>query len=269
MNRFLKHLLIFIILIATKVSSQDISIIDSKVSSAQKNALIILNGFGDSKKNRNIQKEFFQNRGYDLFIPVYVDRKSIDSSIVNFSSFYYSNDLDSYREVHIISYIVGGLILNTHIEKYGKGKINTIIYDRSPTQERAAKVATKRLPVISRILYGKVLKDFSTRKLTPLTNSLNLDIGVIIENKATRLMRNLRRTARKYGDYNYNALEIEPNADDFIHTYLDHDQMYDRFDVIGEEIIYFLKNKKFSINAKREKYDWDPFKKLKKNDIDL
>ena len=107
MNRFLKHLLIFIILIATKVSSQDISIIDSKVSSAQKNALIILNGFGDSKKNRNIQKEFFQNRGYDLFIPVYVDRKSIDSSIVNFSSFYYSNDLDSYREVHIISYIVG------------------------------------------------------------------------------------------------------------------------------------------------------------------
>ena len=32
---------------------------------------------------------------------------------------------------------------------------------------------------------------------------------------------------------------IEPNLDDWFHTFLDHDQMYVRFDVIGEEILYF------------------------------
>lgn len=253
----------------TNLYSQEISVIDSSSAIQNKEALVILNGFGNSKKNRKIQKEFFENKGYDLFIPIYVDRKSVDSSIINFSSFYYSNNLDSYKYVHFICYIVGGLVLNSHINQYGKGKIKTIIYDRSPTQERAAKVATKKLPIISRILYGCVLKDFSKRDLKSLSNVSNLHIGVIIENKATRLMRNFKRSANKYGEYNYTALDIEPNANDFIHTFLDHNQMYTRFDVIGGEIFNFLEDGKFSENAKREKYDWDPFKKLKKNDIYL
>ena len=45
--------------------------------------------------------------------------------------------------------------------------------------------------------------------------------------------------------------------------------MYRRFDVIGEEIFHFLINGRFSEEARRVKYHWDPFKKLKKNDISL
>ena len=75
--------------------------------------------------------------------------------------------------------------------------------------------------------------------------------------------------SNSYGNYNYNVIEIEEHFDDFMHTYLDHDLMYKRFDVIGPEIIRFLEKGKFSDNAKRERYNWDPFKKLKKNDINL
>ena len=82
-------------------------------------------------------------------------------------------------------------------------------------------------------------------------------------------MRVFKKISDRYGDYNYNAIEIERNLDDFMHTYLDHDLMYKRFDVIGQEIIHFLEKVRFSDNAKREKYNWDPFKKLKKNDINL
>jgi hypothetical protein len=39
--------------------------------------------------------------------------------------------------------------------------------------------------------------------------------------------------------------------------------MYKRFDVIGDEIIFFFKNGYFSKNAKREKYGFDPFKKIR------
>ena len=116
---------------------------------------------------------------------------------------------------------------------------------------------------------GKVLADFSEININSLSNKDSLIIGVIIENKATRLMRFFKKTSDSYGDYNYNAEEIEMNLDDFIHTYLDHDLMYKRFDVIGQEIIHFLGKGIFSDNAKREKYNWDPFKKLKKNDINL
>ena len=70
-------------------------------------------------------------------------------------------------------------------------------------------------------------------------------IGVIVENKATRLMRLFKRASDSYGDYNYNAIEIEKNLDDFMYTYLDHDLMYRRFDVIGDEIMHFLKKGSF------------------------
>ena len=76
-----------------------------------------------------------------------------------------------------------------------------------------------------------------------LSDDKGLSIGVIIENKATKLMRFYKKTG--YGEYNYNAQSIEPNLDDWFHTFLDHDQMYVRFDIIGEEILYFFLNNGF------------------------
>jgi len=267
MNKLIFPLIFW--LLFNSVHAQEVIIIDTSYAIFDKQALVILNGFGDSKKNRKIQQEFFQGKGYDLFIPEYIDKKSINLTVSTFSSFYNKNNLDQYKEVRFLCYIIGGYVLNQHIEKNGKGKITTIIYDRSPTQERAPKVATEELPFISRILYGKVLSDFSKQKLIPLSNPYDLNIGVIIENKATKLMRFFKKASDKYGDYNYNAVEIEKNLDDFMHTYLDHDLMYKRFDIIGQEIIHFLEKSRFSETAKREKYNWDPFKKLKKNDFNL
>ena len=83
-----------------------------------------------------------------------------------FSSFYDKNNLDEYKEVKFLCYIIGGYVLNHHIEKNGKGKITTIIYDRSPTQERAPKVATERLPCISQILYSNNFNHVSNTHLT-------------------------------------------------------------------------------------------------------
>ncbi len=262
------YTLIFCLLF-NSIYAQEVIIIDTSKNVSNQQALVILNGFGDSKKNRKIQKEFFKGRGYDLFIPEYIERESIELSASAFSYFYEKNNLDEYKELKFLCYIIGGFVLNQHIEKNGKGKITTIIYDRSPTQERAPRVATEKLPFISRILYGKALSDFSKQKLIPLSDPNGLAVGVIIENKATKLMRFFKKTSDRYGDYNYNAIEIERNLDDFMHTYLDHDLMYKRFDVIGQEIIHFLEKVRFSDNAKREKYNWNPFKKLKKNDINL
>ena len=53
------------------VFAKEIIVIDTSKAISEKKALVILNGFGDSKKNRKVQKKFFQNKGYDLFIPKY------------------------------------------------------------------------------------------------------------------------------------------------------------------------------------------------------
>ena len=135
-----------------------------------------------------------------------MDKRSIDLTVSTFSSFYDKNNLDEYKEVKFLCYIIGGHVLNQYIERNGKGKITTIIYDRSPTQERAPRVAAEKLQFISQILYGKVLADFSKQKLTPLSDPNGLAVGVIIENKATKLMRFFKKTSDRYGNYNYNAI---------------------------------------------------------------
>ena len=127
------YTLIFCLLF-NSIYAQEVIIIDTSENVFEKQALVILNGFGDSKKNRKIQQEFFQEKGYDLFIPEYVEKNSIDLTVSTFSSFYDKNNLDEYKEVKFLCYIIGGYVLNQHIEKNGKGKITTIIYDRSPTQ---------------------------------------------------------------------------------------------------------------------------------------
>lgn len=251
------------LILILNLSAKDYCFIDNSIDKSEKIALVILNGIGDSKKKRKVQIEFFSNKGMDVYIPDYKERKSLEKSFSTFSVFYNNHELNNYKEVNFLCYIIGGYVLNRYIELHGAKNIRRIIYDRSPTQERAAKIGVDRLPFLSKIRYGQMLFDFSEIVLKPLSNDTNLEIGVIIENQATRLMRSFEKFSYKYGPYSFNINDIERNYDDFFHTWLDHNLMYTRFDVIGAEILYFYKEGHFTDNARRKKYDWDPFKKVR------
>ena len=73
----------------------------------------------------------------------------------------------------------------------------------------------------------------------------------------------MKKSSYEYGEYSFEVQKIEKNYDDYFHTWLDHDLMYRRFDVIGKEILFFFENGMFTENAKRTKYDFDPFKKIR------
>ena len=226
-------------------------------------ALVILNGFGDSKKNRKIQLMYFKDKGMDVYIPKYKVRKSLSLSIDKFSKFYSDHELIKYKEVYFLCYIIGGYVLNEFILKNGTKNIKKVIYDRSPTQERAAKVGVDRLSLLSKLIYGKILFDFSKVTLKNLEKNKEFSVGVIIENQATSLMRYFEKYSYKYGKYSFEINDINSNNNDYFHTWLDHDLMYRRFDVIGKEILHFYKYNHFSDLAKREKYNWNPFKKVR------
>ena len=199
----------------------------------------------------------------DVYIPNYKRRSSLDESLYKFSVFFDDYEIEKYDEVYFMCYIIGGYVLNRYIELYGKKNIKKIIYDRSPTQERAARIGVDKLPFFTRLKYGQLVFDFSEVKLKSLENKFDIKVGVIIENQATRLMRFFEKSSYKYGEYSFDVQQIEKNYDDYFHTWLDHDLMYRRFDVIGKEILFFFKNGMFTENAKRTKYDFDPFKKIR------
>lgn len=235
-------------------------IYNPNLSKDKKEAILILPGFGDSNRGRRHQLRYFKDKGYDLYIPDFIDRNTVEQSMENLNLYYAENELFKYKKVHVFSYIMGAWAVNAFINKYGKHNIATIVYDRSPLQERAPRVAHEKIRLIGRIALGKILEDMSKTKYPPI-NELGIRIGIIVESKATPLIRFFKKTAMSYGPIDWNDIDFQQNPDDLIYTYLNHDQMYIRFDVIGADIVNFIQTGKFLESSRRHPYDWDVFTK--------
>ena len=258
----------FAIFVCFHFFSQEVIVLvnDDKRISAE--ALVILPGFGDSKKGRTHQKQFFQNKGYDLYIPLYKDGESLDNCVANLERFYTDNQLDQYKKVHFFSYIIGSWTLNKFIEKNGPRNIVSIVYDRSPIQERAPYIANKHLGLIVRL--KRLKKIMSEMASTPYKRlkADSISIGIIIESKATPLMRLFKKKTLKMGALKWDVSAMNQRNNDNYYTWLNHDQMYTRFDVVGGEVLYFIKHGIFSKEARRNKYNWDPFLSFKKEGLE-
>jgi hypothetical protein len=258
--------LFFLISISAPLMSQEVIVEDT--SSVHVNeAIVILPGFGDTKKGRKNQKSFFQHKGYDLYIPKYKDSKSLDNCVKNLEVFYEEQELKKYDRVHFFSYIVGSWTLNKFILKNGIRNISSIVYDRSPIQERAPYIVDKHLGFLVWLKGVKhIMKEMAETPYVPIEKD-GIDIGIIIESKATPLMRIYKKKTLKMGKILWDVPPLNQSHDDYHYTWLNHDQMYTRFDIVGAEIFNFIKRGTFSTNAKREKYVWDPFVSYKKEGL--
>lgn len=236
--------------------------VNDSLNKEQKEAILILPGLGDKNKYRKIQLAYFQDKGYDIYIPDYASRRSVKGCADNLTEFYFDYKLSEYSKVHCFAYILGSWTLNEFIRKEGRKNITTIIYDRSPLQERAPAVITKRIHPIVLLLKGRVVKDLSKIPYEELKND-SIQKAIIIESKATPLIRIFKKTTLKMGPVQWSVDSLYQPCNDYMYTFLHHAEMYHRFDVIGDEIFKYIRSKSFSMNTKREPYDWDPFEPYK------
>ncbi len=243
-----------------------VRIIDQSIDESKKEAILILPGFGDSKKGRKNQTKFFDNKGYDLFIPVYINETSLEKCVEDYFQFYVKDSLSKYKKIHVFSYIIGSWTINNYINTYGVKNVATIVYDRSPIQERAPYIVNRYLTRIGKFKFGPVLKDLAETSY-PVIKKDSIHIGILIESKATKIMRLYRKKTLKMGVLNWHVDSLYQPYDDYCYTWLNHDQMYNRFDVIGEEVLSFIKTGQFTVEAKRERYNWNPFKSYRKEGL--
>ena len=117
-------------------SKERIYIENSSKPLNEKEAIVILVGFGSKIQGTKKIADYFFNKGYDVFIPDYISRKSIEGCVENLEKFIVKNHIKQYQSLHVFSYIIGSWTLNNWIQKNPDHKISTIIYDRSPLQER-------------------------------------------------------------------------------------------------------------------------------------
>lgn len=224
---------------------------------SEKEAIIILPGLGDSKKGRKHQAAFFGNLEYDVYIPNYIDYNSVQGSVNNFSTFFEDHHLASYAKVHVFSYILGSWVINKFVNSNGIQNISSIIYDRSPIQEQAPILLVNNIPLIARLVKGRIVEDLSKTPY-PIIQDSTVKIGIIIEGSATKLMRKFKKKARKIE--HWNTYDFQQKADDEFFTTLNHDEMYIHFEVIGNDILSFMRSGHFTKDAQREWFNWDPFK---------
>ena len=83
--------------------------------------------------------------------------------------------------------------------------------------------------------------------------------GLIIENRATALMRLLQSEAMDMGPLVYDWRTIDPSAKDAFHVALDHNMMYERWDLLGQPVLYFIEHGRFPADLPRERIHQRPF----------
>lgn len=234
-----------------------------QVSTAKKEALLILPGFGSKIFGTRALKKYFKQAEIPVFIPKYISRKSIKASKLNLEDYYIQHELNQYDALHVMSYIVGSWTLNEWIKDYGRRNIKTIIYDRSPLQERAPNILLSDLRLVNAIVFGEITKDFVNTPYPVLMDS-SISTGMFIETYATNLVRKHQSRAMEQGPLRWDLASLKQPVDDYTYLPLNHDQLYTVPEYFGSEVFYFIKHGEFSSEMKKNQPVENPFIKRKK-----
>ncbi len=236
--------------------------------SATKNteAILVLPGVGLKKKTIASIQEFgasANQAGFDLYLADYQSRASIDAGVEELQHFVTKQELGRYQEIHVFAYILGGYTFNRYQQNYPLENLGKVVYDRSPLQELAPQLGITgwtKLPAWLAI--GPVLNDLAATPYTPLPQPHDSKIGLIIENRATPFLRARKHRALEIaGPPSFDPASFGQPYDAVIHVPFNHEEMYQRLDVIGPELLHFLEHGTFTPDAAKTPLGIDPFAK--------
>jgi len=217
---------------------------------SEREAIVILAGLGSKVHNERKIAKYFRNKGYDIYQPSYIYRKGIEKGVTKLERFSKKHELNSYKKIHFLCYIIGSWTFNQWYQKISLTNIETIIYDRSPLQERAPYVLMKDSKLIAQLVIGKVNHELATTPYPPITNFKG-KIGLLIETIPTKLILRHRKTAISLGPVDWSVDSLHQTYTDYFYASVNHDEMYTHIEKVGPEIMSFIKTGKFGEKANR------------------
>ena len=224
-------------------------------------ALLVLPGFG---YDRGAQKTFralgrsLAQEGIDVYVPEYIERSGLAASQKELLEFYRKHRLDQYARLHVFAFIAGAWTLNPLMEQGRLPNVVTIIYDRSPLQERAPRIASEKLHFLTWLRYGQPVFELARTPYAPLT-SPSVRIGLMVETRPTSLVRRYEKVARSYGPFQFECDAFGQRHDDCVYLPMNHDELYEQFQALSPEFIAFIRTGRFTPAANRAPPTGDPF----------
>ena len=225
-------------------------------------ALVVLPGFGYGGDGERVLKALapaIAAEGMDLHVPDYISRSGLGESRRNLQR-YVRERLARYDRVHVFAFIAGGWTFNPLADAGAVPKLATVVYDRSPLQERAPRIADEQLHFLTWVRYGSPVFDLARTPYPPLT-SPGAKVGLIVETSPTSFIRQHEKTARSYGAFQFECEAFGQRHDDCLYVDLNHDELYERFAEVWPEVRAFIRTGQFLTAANRTPPRDDPFAK--------
>ena len=218
-----------------------------------RDALMVVPGFGytrDGARAIRMAADSLAARGIAVYVPDYVRRGGLTESRAALLEFYRAQGLDRYERLHVFAFIAGAWTINPAINAGELPNLASIIYDRSPMQERAPRVAVDWFGFGLWLVMGQVIFDVARTPYTPIERE-RVNVGLLVETKPTSFIRRFAGTARGYGPMSFECAALTQRFDDCAFIALSHDELYLQFPAVVPAIVAFIRTGRFPDHADR------------------
>lgn len=240
---------------------------DSKDLS-QRKAILVIPGLNKIFTGTQTIRDYFGKAGaklgYDTFCFELKYGDSLGENRARLEQFYKDNHLAEYATLDVLSYIVAGWILNPVLNEHLWKNVKSVVYDRSPLQERLREVIATWSPRLTKVLFGGVIDDFVRTPYQADTRK-DLNIGIVIENRPTKMAQHFEADIRELGPVSFDPKALKQPSQDHLYAWMNHDQMYKDIDQVGPEVLNFFEQGSFSPHARRAPFPGDPFDREREN----
>jgi hypothetical protein len=227
---------------------------------ANTDALLVLPGFGyggAGERAFRAAAASMAREGVDVYVADYVTRGGLESSRAKLQRFIDDKRLRRYGRLHIFAFLAGAWTINPLLERQELPNLATIVYDRSPFQERAPHIAETKLHFLTWVRYGSTVFDVADTAYPPMTAPA-VHVGRLVESAPTRFITRHRDAARQYGPFAFGCDSFGQRYDDCVYLPLNHNEMYSDFTAVWPDVLTFIRQGRFSEAAERTPPAGDP-----------
>jgi hypothetical protein len=189
-------------------------------------------------------------QGIDLYAPSYISRSGLAQSRANLQRFIRDHHLERYERLHVFAFIAGAWTFNPLVTVQPLPNLATVVYDRSPFQERAPRIATDQLHLLTWVRYGSPVFDVARTPYLPIAID-GVRVGLLVETRPTAFIRKHEKAARSLGPFEFRCDAFTQRYEDCMYVSLRHDQLYARFAELWPELLGFIRSGRFTSAADR------------------
>jgi hypothetical protein len=241
------------------IEAKDVIIIeDNALPKSEREAILVLTGFGSVYHNTKGQKAALAHQGFDVYIPDYISRKSIEKSAENVAEFMVKHDLAAYKKVHVLAYIFGSWTFSALSETLDLPNLSSVVSDRSPLQEQLPGVLLEHKRWLGWLLFGCTNKDLATTPYRAI-DTTGYRFGLLIETKASKPAFNSKQHLNLAPELWPPEARRQPYSD-HCYIYIHHDEMYTDLNLASGAILFFFTHGAFPSDIERDWDGEDPFR---------